>query len=234
MQAVIVAGGEGVRLRPFTYAIPKPLLPVGDTTILDHTLTLLKQSGFTHVIIVINYLSEQFLDFFHNRESNDADHFAISMYHEKKKLGTAGALSLIRDQLHEDFCVINGDLLFRAPLDQLMQCHRDSASAITIGTKRYADHIPYAVIASDPHHRLTDIVEKPTYYHTINTGIYAMNTTVLERLPHDTYFDMPSVIQSLLHDRHTVSTFDIGSQWYDMGHLVDYERAMDIIAQWKK
>ncbi len=234
MQAVIVAGGEGVRLRPFTYAIPKPLLPVGDKTVVECTLALLKDCGFTEVIVVVNYKPEQFLDFFEKWEKENANNFKITIFIEKQKLGTAGSLSLIKDQLKDTFCVINGDLLVRAPLLELMNFHIKSESDLTTSIKQYEYKVPYAVVDFDNDKHLTSLAEKPSYYHKINTGIYAMSHRALQYLPHDKYFDMPSLIEKLIRNDRRVKVFDIGAQWLDMGQILDYERAIEIIAEWDK
>lgn len=230
MKAVIMAGGEGVRLRPFTYLIPKPLLPVGDLTVLEHTIRDLAGGGIGEFFISTNYHAKQFQKCVPYGEKYGV---RLHLFKEYRKLGTAGALYLIKDSLNDPFCVVNGDLIFRVDIAGMFRFHREKSADITIGIKQYRLTVPYAIIERAPDGALLDIKEKPTYTYHINAGIYVLSPSVLAALSAEVYLEMPILIDSIRVAGGKVFVYDIGDQWLDIGQISDYERAIDLIEQWK-
>ncbi len=230
MKAVIMAGGEGVRLRPFTYIIPKPLLPVGDLTVLEHAIMELARSGIEDIFISTNYHARQFQECTPYGEKYGVKLF---LFKENRKLGTAGALYLIKDNLDNPFCVLNGDLIFRVDIAGMFRVHSEKNADITIGIKQHRLTVPYAIIERGADGALFEIKEKPTYTYYINAGIYVLSPSVLASLNAEAYLDMPTLIDSIRGSGGGVFVHDIGDQWLDMGQLSDYELAIDLIDQWK-
>lgn len=229
-KAVIMAGGEGVRLRPYTFILPKPLLPVGDTTVLDHIIDCLKTSGFGDIYVSVNYKSREFEGWI---ESRKADGVTVHLFKEPQKMGTAGLLGLIRELLTEPFCVVNGDLIMNVPLDGMYQRHVETMADVTIGIKSYQLTIPYAVINKDGDGMLESITEKPSYGYFINAGIYILSQSVFTHIPEDQPLDMPTLIDLLRKDNGRIFVYDIGERWLDIGRITDYEKAVELINQWK-
>ncbi|MBF0515583.1 MAG: NTP transferase domain-containing protein [Nitrospirae bacterium] len=229
-KAVIMAGGEGVRLRPYTFILPKPLLPVGDTTVLDHIIECLGSCGFGEVYVSVNYKAREFEGWL---ESRKADGTVVHLFKEPQKMGTAGSIGLIRDNLTEPFCVVNGDLIMNINIDKMYDRHVETGADITIGIKGYRFTIPYAVINKDGDDLLETIIEKPSYDHFINAGIYILSQSVFQHIPHERRLDMPSLIDSLKKAGGRISVYDIGERWLDIGRISDYEKAVELINQWK-
>lgn len=230
MKAVIMAGGEGVRLRPFTYMLPKPFLPVGDSTVFEHIIQNLKNCGFDDICISVNYQAKQFRKCLEYREKYGVK---IQLSRERKKLGTAGALFNLKRRLKESFCLINGDLLTRTRLDRMHAFHERRNADITMGIKKHDVVIPYAVIQKNALQRLARIKEKPSYRYHINAGIYMLNPRVLRLLRRERRLDMPALIELVRRSSGKVFVYDIGEYWLDIGHLTDYENALDVIQTWK-
>ena len=231
MKAVIMAGGEGVRLRPFTYVIPKPLLPIGNSTILERTIKCLTKCGFGEIFISINYRSQSFEKWMGDGEKYGAK---IRLIKEKKKLGTAGSLYLMRDFLTDDFCMLNGDLIIQIDLDEMYWFHKQKNADITIGIKEHRLTIPYAIINKNKDGILYDIEEKPTYKYFINSGIYILNPLIFDIMFHEKHIDMPELIGNVKRAGGDIFVYDIGNRWLDMGQFSDYEKAVDIIDKWKE
>lgn len=224
-----MAGGEGVRLRPFTYVIPKPLLPVGEVTVLEHTIRELARNGIANVFISTNYHARQFQQCVPYGEKYGVK---LCLFKESQKLGTAGALYLIKDSLDDPFCVLNGDLIFKVDIAGMFRMHREKNADITIGIKKHNLTIPYAIIERGQNGDLLDISEKPTYTYFINAGIYVLSPSVLASLSTEAYLDMPTLIDLTRGSGGKVLVYDIGDRWLDMGQISDYERAIDLIEQW--
>jgi len=235
MKAVIMAGGEGVRLRPFTYMIPKPLLPVGNITVLENMIQVLKNCGCTEVLISINYQSKQFEDWLYNWKKNEGgESIKLLLLKEKKKLGTAGSLRLMEDHFTEPFCVLNGDLIIKVRLDEMLRYHNHKNADITLGIKQYNLTLPYAIINEDNNGKLINIREKPTYTYSINSGIYILSPSILKNIPYGQCVDMPGLINSLKKAGRKIVAYDIGDYWLDMGQISDYEIAINLIEKWRE
>jgi len=234
MQAVIMAGGTGVRLRPFTYLVPKPLLPLGDTTILEYMVRSLSTQGVDEIFLITSYQNHRFDQC---REYGSKYGIKVNICFEGIKMGTAGGIRLIRDQLDSDFLVLNGDLVVRMKFISMLNYHVRNKADITVGTTEFRFTIPHGVVELNKHSDLVNIAEKPTYCSMINAGIYALNTSIFNLFnskENSNYLDMPSLVTSAKNRNMKVKAFNIGEHWLDTGKLVDYERAVEAIEGWSK
>lgn len=218
---VILAGGKGTRLHPHTSVFPKPLVPLGETPILEVVIHQLKAHGFKRIILAVNHLSELIKTYFGDGSKFDVE---ISYYQEKEPLGTAGCLGLI-EGLNEDFLVMNGDLLTTLNYKKLMENHLSNQAVVTIGTFERDVHIDFGVLDLSKDGKLEGYIEKPTRSYTVSMGVYAMNKKVLKFIKKDTYLDIPTLMINLLKSKFQVQSFQSDCEWLDIGRPDDYERA---------
>lgn len=220
---VLMLGGLGTRLRPLTNDTPKPMLRVGNKPILETIIEGFKQYGYTNFIFSVNYKKEVIQDYFQNGEAFDVK---IEYIEEDKKMGTAGALSLLKSRPTKPFFVMNGDLLTQINFDQLMQFHIEQDSVATMCVREYEYQIPYGVIEIDG----TDLVtirEKPIHRSFVNAGIYVLNPEVFNFIPHNEYYDMPTLFDQLIDKKEKASVFPIHEYWLDIGKMDDFNKAND-------
>lgn len=218
---VIMAGGEGSRLRPLTKDCPKPLLCVGDKPILEIIMENFLSSGFQRFYFSVNYKAEMIQSHFGSGEKWGAE---ITYIKEKKPLGTAGALSLLPERPNKPFFVMNGDLLTKVNFRHLLDFHVDNGADATMCVRQYQFQVPYGVVQTDGHH-LLEVEEKPLHTFFVNAGIYVLAPRVIEMIPGDTFFDMPELFELLLKKGAKPAVFPIREYWLDIGQLGDYERA---------
>jgi NDP-sugar pyrophosphorylase family protein len=223
MQAVILAGGKGTRLKPFTNAIPKPLVPIGDKPILEIILKQLKFYGVTDIVIAVNHLARLIMAFFGDGESLG---LKIRYSLEEKVLGTAAPLKLI-EGLHDKFLVMNGDLLTTLNFGDLYKFHQTTGAEATICIYKKDVKIDLGVIHVDGD-TFINYEEKPTLHYMVSMGIYALSKSVLEVIPEDTKFDMPDLIHSLHAGGKAIKCYTGNYEWLDIGRLEDYEAAVEI------
>ena len=218
---VIMAGGLGTRLRPLTDHTPKPLVRVGNKPILELLLQQLISSGFGRFILTVNYLADQIRDYCGDGRKWGVE---IEYVQEKKPLGTAGALGLIKRDLGGTFLVVNGDIMTKVDFASLLRFHSDEKALATVCIKQHEIQVPYGVIELGGH-KLARIVEKPTHRFFVNAGIYALEPTALRWLPkgHSHMTDFLQTIQT--RRRSSVACFPLQEYWLDVGRLQDYERA---------
>lgn len=179
MQALILAGGKGTRLRPYTTVLPKPLMPIGDMPILEIVLQQLKHSGFDSVILAVGYMHHLFQSFF-----QDGERFGIKIEYslEKEPLGTAGPIALALDKLEDNFLVMNGDLLTTINYCDLYKDHVNTNADATIALHSRTVNIDYGVIEYDENHRLTGYKEKPSFNYDVSMGINVLNKSLSKNL----------------------------------------------------
>ncbi len=223
MQAVILAGGKGSRLKPFTTAIPKPLMPIDDLPILEIVLRQLKYYGFSDVILAVNHLAQLIMTFFGNGEKLGLN---IKYSMEDKMLGTAGPLSLINN-LEEHFLVLNGDLLTTLNFDELFKYHVNVKSDATLSAYKQDIKIDLGVLEIEKE-ELVDYVEKPVYSYMVSTGIYVLNREVVEYVPKNEKMDLPDLIMALKRENKTVKCYQGDYYWLDIGRINDYEESVEI------
>jgi NDP-sugar pyrophosphorylase family protein len=228
LQAVLMCGGLGTRLRPWSYVIPKPMFPVGERPILELLLERLRLNDITEIYISLGYKAELIQSTF-----KDGSQYGVKLHYvcEQEPLGTAGALNLFRDSLRDSFLMMNGDLVTRLDFKKLHQFHQDHNAAITVGTKLYNHQVPYGVI-EDSDGKVTGLVEKPTYSTRINAGIYIINHATLDLLPNEGRFDATQLIQAAMNAGRSVHSYLIEEYWLDIGRLEDYERANEDAKRW--
>jgi len=218
---VLMAGGLGTRLRPITDNCPKPMLEVGGRPILETILQSFIEYGFRQFYISVNYMGEVIEDYF-----GDGTRWGVKIRYirEDKRLGTAGALSLLPERPENPLVVMNADVLTKINFQHLLNFHTEHAAIATMCVREYDFQVPYGVAMVD-HHRLVSIEEKPVHSFFVNAGIYVLNAEVLDMIPHDTFCDMPSVLEELLHQKQETAVFPIREYWLDLGQRDDFLRA---------
>lgn len=226
MKAVIMAGGLGKRLRPLTNIIPKPLLPIGDKSVLEIQIHNLKEHGVDTVFLALGYRHELFQAYF-----GDGSSWGVRIHYsiETKPLGTAGPLSLLRDVLDEPFLVMNGDILTNMDFSYLHEAHLESGAEITIVTKIMSLPLRYGVIEHRDE-RVIDIKEKPSLSAEINAGIYLINPEVIDLMPANTEVSMDDLLRQLIAENRFVSRYLLAGYWLDIGQEEDYQKANDMAA----
>ena len=223
MQAVILAGGKGTRLRPYTTAFPKPLMPIGDHPILEVVVKQLTNYGFSNIVIAVGHLKELIQAFLNNGEKWGVD---ISYSVEDKPLGTAAPLKLIKD-LQDDFLVMNGDVLTNLAFDNFYQYHKDNDALCTIAMFKKPVNIDLGVLKTNEDNRLYDYIEKPILNYNVSMGVYAFKKEVLNYIPENEYLDFPNLIKELLRNNEEVLGYPFNGYWLDIGRPEDYELATD-------
>ena len=224
MKAVILAGGKGTRLAPYTRVFPKPMMPIGDKTILEVLIAQLKRAGVDEVIITVGHLAGLMRAFF--KDGRDYD-LKIRYSYEDHPLGTAGPLSLI-DGLNENFIVSNGDLLTLLDITQLVAFHKNQHNALaTIATHCREVHIDLGVIETDTDHAVTGYIEKPTLEYLVSMGMYVFDPAILDYIPYNEYLDFPDLVLKLLADGKRVTNYQYDGYYRDLGRPEDYEIACD-------
>jgi dTDP-glucose pyrophosphorylase len=217
VRAVVMAGGFGKRLRPFTDDTPKPLLTVGEKPVIERIVEKLRDSGIRRLSITTHYRAEQIIEHF-----GDGSGFGVEVRytHETEPMGTAGALALVGAG-DEPVLVINGDIVTDVDFRAMLDFHCEHRSAITVGVRRYELAVPFGVVEGDGA-RVTRLVEKPALSFFINAGIYLLEPAIIRRIPPRQRLDMTDLIQRLLDEGGTVTSFPIHEYWADIGQLRDY------------
>ncbi|WP_298916270.1 nucleotidyltransferase family protein [uncultured Algimonas sp.] len=218
---VLMAGGLGRRLMPLTENCPKPLLQLGDKPILEHIILRFREQGFRRFYISIGYLGHMVEDYF-----GDGDHMDvhISYIREDKRLGTAGALSLLPRNMGMPFIVMNGDLLTDMDFDDLIGVHVKTGATATMCIREHRTNIAFGVVESDGH-RYQETREKPTLTHHINAGIYCVSREALRYVPDDKFYDMPTLFSDLVNAKHDCSVHLMRDTWIDIGSKSEFEAA---------
>ncbi|HTX10158.1 MAG TPA: sugar phosphate nucleotidyltransferase [Solirubrobacteraceae bacterium] len=225
-RAVILAGGLGTRLRPYTTVLPKPLMPVGDRPILDIVVRQLARAGFDRITIATGYLGELIEAFFGDGSRHD---IPIDYFREDEPLGTVGALSLI-DGLEHDFLVMNGDILTDMDYSALLEGHREGGQAATIAAHRRDVQVSLGVMRFGQNADttlVTDYVEKPILSYVVSMGVYCFSPRVREHIPTGQRLDFPDLILRLIASGETVRAWPSEDHWLDIGRPDDYEQAQD-------
>lgn len=221
MKAVVLAGGKGTRLAPYTRILPKPLMPIGDMPILEVLVRQMKRVGITEVILTVGHLADLLKSYFQDG-SRFGVHISYSL--EKKPLGTAGPLSLI-DGINDTFLVTNGDVLTTLDLRELISFHKQEAAAATIAMHQRHVHIDYGVIQCDGRHEIRGYIEKPSFDYNVSMGVYVFEPRVLNYIPHDQYLDFPDLVLKLIAAGEKVVGYPYEGYWQDLGRSEDYAQA---------
>jgi NDP-sugar pyrophosphorylase family protein len=223
MKAVILAGGKGTRLAPYTKILPKPLVPIGDMPILEILLRQIKRAGIEQVILSVGHLAELLQAFF-----QEGQRFGLKIDYsiENGPLGTAGPLSLVSDQLTETFLVSNGDVLTTLDIRELIAAHKRSSATATIAAHARSVNIDLGVLQMNDLDELTGYIEKPTYDFCVSMGIYVFEPGVLEYIPYNQYLDFPDLVLKLIKAKEKVNGYRFDGYWQDLGRVEDYEQAV--------
>ncbi len=219
--AVIMAGGEGRRLRPLTDRLPKPMVPVAGRPILERIVLHLVGYGVKRIHISVNYLAEMITGHF-----GDGSRFgcAIEYLREATPLGTGGPLSLLKERPGEPLIVMNGDLVTQVDVSRLLQFHARSRAAATLAARHHQVEIPFGVV-SEKHGELVELTEKPTPHYLINAGVYVLDPDVLALVPQGAFFPITSLFEKLLAAKRKVAVYSIEEDWIDVGRREELDRA---------
>jgi len=221
MKAVILAGGRGTRLAPYTYVLPKPMMPVGDRAILEILLRQMKRAGINHVILTVGHLAGLMQAFFQDGQQFDLD---ITYSFEPKPLGTAGPLALVPG-LDKTFLVSNGDVLTLININDLMDFHHRQGGICTISMHERQVKVELGVIETDRDNRIKGYIEKPSFDFKVSMGMYVFEPEVLDYIPEGDYLDFPDLIHKLLIAGKTVVGYPFDGYWMDLGNPEDYAQA---------
>ncbi|GJM24125.1 MAG: nucleoside-diphosphate-sugar pyrophosphorylase [Phycisphaerae bacterium] len=228
---VILAGGQGSRLRPYTTVLPKPLMPVGDVPILELLVKQLRSLGLKRLIFATNYRDGLLRSYFGTGKSLGVD---ITYCKENRPMGTVGPLHLVADELPQSFLVMNGDILTDLNYRTLLENHKQSGELLTLGTFRKKLKIGDGVLDIDAAGCVSAFREKPTIPLTISLGAYAMDRDVLDLIPAGVPFGMDELVLTMLERNMTVNSYRHDGMWLDIGTPSDLERANELFASKRK
>lgn len=221
MQAIILAGGKGTRLRPYTASFPKPLMPLGERPILEIVIRQLQKAGFTDIVISTGHLAQLIETYFGDGKKYGVK---IKYVHENTPLGTAGALALI-DQLEEDFLVMNGDLLTTLNYRKMFEVHQQKKATATIAVHERTNKVDYGVVKVAKNGALEDYIEKPTNSYLVSMGINILNRKAVENIKKGETIGMPDLMLKLKTKKECVMCYQEKCKWLDIGRPDDYELA---------
>jgi NDP-mannose synthase len=223
MMAVILAGGKGTRLKPFTMSIPKPLLPIGDVPILEVVLAQLARAGVSRVVLTLGHLPHLF-----SAAIGEGERFGLRIEYcrEDEPLGTAGSLLLVREP-EEHMLVMNGDLLTTLDYCALMRAHREARAEATISVRRRVTHVDYGVIQTTQDGDLDQYIEKPNIPYLVSMGVNVVSQESLRHIPPSRKFDMPDLMLAVKNSGGRVFCFESECYWQDIGRFDDYKQASE-------
>ena len=223
MKAVVLAGGQGARLAPYTKILPKPLMPIGDMPILEILLRQMKRAGIDDVVLTVGHLAQLMRTFF---QDGDQYGLRIQYSYEDQPLGTAGPLSLVQG-LEDTFLVTNGDVLTTLDIKDLVDFHKQSGAAATIASHTRQVKVDLGVIQFNGGQEIIGYTEKPIYDYFVSMGIYVFEPRVLKYIPHNQYLDFPNLVLRLISYGEKVVGYPFSGYWQDLGRPDDYEQAVD-------
>lgn len=223
---MVLAGGLGTRLKPFTEVIPKPLLPIGEKAVLEIQIERFRRFGFDQIFLATNYKSAYIESFF-----GDGSRYGVKLTvsKEEKPLGTAGPLTLLRDQLDEPFVVMNGDILSLIDFSRLYGFALEKRALLTVAIKKLVTPYAFGNIFFEGEF-VTGIEEKPDIVTYALAGIYVMTPEIFDLIPRDEYFGMDLLIKKMLAQGLPVAKYEMDDYWLDIGQIDDYQRAQDAYA----
>jgi dTDP-glucose pyrophosphorylase/predicted transcriptional regulator len=222
-RAILMVGGLGTRLRPLTENTPKPMLKVGNKPILQTIVEKFAEYGYTNIIMCVNYKSDIIQDYF-----KDGSEFGVNIEYvlEEQRMGTAGALGILKEKPSEPFFVMNGDLLTNVNFEHLHNYHVVNDSIATMCVREYDFQVPYGVV-NIQNSKILSIEEKPIHKFFVSAGIYMLSPEVLEYIPKNKFFDMPTLFDILIKENKNIISFPIREYWLDIGRIEEYKKAND-------
>ena len=224
IDAVLMAGGRGERLRPLTLTTPKPLLPVGGKAIIDYNVDELERCGVDRIFVTVNYLADKIEEHFGKRRGR----VEITCIREPKRLGTMGSLALVEGLESSNVLMMNSDILTTIDFEKLSLQHKKTGADLTMGAVPYTVSVPFAIMKMDGG-KVKGLEEKPTYNYFANGGVYLMRRALLDRIVRGEYLDAPDFISALIADGGSVGCFPIEGTWIDIGSPDDYRYANDLM-----
>ena len=229
VDAIVMAGGRGERLRPFTDTVPKPLLKVGGIPIIERNIDRLKKFGINHITVALKYLGEQIEDYLGNGFDKQIE---IKYVNEEIPLGTLGAAKLVEEFFHDELLIMNSDLLTNIDLEQMYIAFKENDADMVIASTSYEVNVPYAVLETQ-NGEINSFREKPTYSYHSNAGIYMIKKEVLNLIPKNEFYNATDLIDDLIKAGKKVMNFPILDYWLDIGKHEDFEKAQQDIERIK-
>ena len=220
-RVILMVGGLGTRLRPLTQDTPKPMLKVGNKPILQTIVEKFAEYGFVNITMCVNFNASIIRDYF-----GDGREFGVNIDYvlEQKRMGTAGALSLLKERPNEPFFVMNGDLLTNVNFEHIFNYHMLNKATATMCVREYDYEVPYGVVKMNDN-KIIEIAEKPVQKFFVSAGIYMLSPEILDLIPQDEFYDMPTLFEKLIKLSKNVISFPIREYWLDIGRMEEYQRA---------
>lgn len=228
---VIMAGGLGTRLYPYTKILPKPLIPIGDTPILERIINKFCDFGTDEFYLTVNYKKNMIKSYFNDLDKN----YNVNYVEEEKPLGTGGSLSLLKNKIDKTFFVSNCDILIDADYESILNYHREKGNKVTVVTSVKNFQIPYGVFKLNESGNINDIVEKPIYTFLINTGMYVIEPEVLRDIPENEFYNLPDIVEKYMNDNVKVGVYPISEEsWMDMGQINEMKEMVEKLEEKEK
>lgn len=226
LDAVLMAGGEGKRLRPLTEKTPKPLLRVGEKPIIEYNIDRLAKVGIENIYLSVNYLAEQLEDYFGNGSSKNIN---VEYLREDKPLGTIGSILLVKEFHHDEILVMNSDLLTNIDFADFYKAFKESGADMAVAATSYHVDVPYAVLETDENNKVLNLKEKPQYTYFSNAGIYILRKKLLAMIPEHEFYDITDLMDKVIAMDCKIVTYPITGYWLDIGSHQDFKKAQEDI-----
>lgn len=224
IDAVLMAGGKGERLRPLTEKTPKPLLQVGDKAIIDHNIDRLISYGVQHISVTVNYLKEQIEEHF----SEPHNGVQVQTVREPKFLGTIGSIKFVKEFYNDTVLVMNSDLFTNINYEDFYLHFKEHDAVMSVAAVPYTVSVPYGIFDLEGR-EIQGLIEKPTYNYYANAGIYLIKKSALEVIPEDTFFNATDLIEKLIAEDKKVIRFPMNGTWIDIGNPQEYQKANELV-----
>lgn len=229
IDAVLMAGGKGERLRPLTEKTPKPLLKVGDKCIIDHNIDRLIDYGVKHISVTVNYLKEQIEEHF----AEPRGELKVNTVREPKFLGTIGSIRFVKEFFNDTVLVMNSDLFTNINYEDFYLHFKEHDAEMSVAAVPYTVSVPYGIFDLDGR-IIQGLIEKPTYNYYANAGVYLIKRRVLDEIPEDTFFNATDLIEKLIDEGKTIVRFPLNGTWIDIGNPQEYQKANELVKHIKK
>lgn len=224
IDAVLMAGGKGERLRPLTEKTPKPLLPVGEKAIIDHNIDRLISYGVQHISVTVNYLKEQIEEHFAQPHKD----IQVQTVREPKYLGTIGSIKFVKEFYNDTILVMNSDLFTNINYEDFFLHFKEHDAEMSVAAVPYTVSVPYGIFDLNGR-EIQGLIEKPTYNYYANAGIYLIKKSALEEIPDDTFFNATDLIEKLIFENKKVIRFPLNGTWIDIGNPQEYQKANELV-----
>lgn len=223
---VIMAGGKGTRLEPYTKILPKPLIPIGNTPIVERIIDRFHEFGCNQFYLTVNYKKNMIKAYFNELEKN----YTVEFVEEEKPLGTGGSLHLLKDRIKETFFVSNCDILIDGDYTDMIEYHKKHNNKITLITSLRHYTVPYGIVKIDNESKVVEIVEKPEYDYLVNTGMYVLEPECLNDIPENTFYHITELINKYIEKGERVGVYPVTeNSWLDMGQFEEMEHMKEVL-----